>query len=100
MGSRLKHHEYASKSDLLKTIDSLTPLGENDSSVSKQDVVKAINTIKTERDVVKVVRCRDCIYDDTIQCFLCYIEKHTLTWINHDGNFFCGKGRSKTGVEP
>lgn len=44
---------------------------------------------------VKVVRCKDCIHDNTIECPLCFIEKQTLQFINHDAKFFCGKGERK-----
>lgn len=59
------------------------------------EISDLISAAPAENDVVKVVRCRNCIYDDTPECFLCFIEKHTLTWINHDGDFFCGKGMRK-----
>lgn len=41
------------------------------------------------------VRCKDCIHDGMIECPLCYIEHHTLTFVNHDPDFFCGKAERK-----
>ena len=46
-------------------------------------------------DVVPVVRCKDCIHDGMIECPLCYIENHTMRFINHDGNWYCGDGEKK-----
>lgn len=48
-------------------------------------------------DVVEVVRCEDCVYEDMTSCPLCYIEKHTLQFVNHDGAFYCAKGKRKDG---
>lgn len=46
-------------------------------------------------DAVPVVRCKDCIHDNTTNCPLCWIENHTLQFINHDAEFFCGKGERR-----
>jgi hypothetical protein len=46
-------------------------------------------------DAVEVVRCKDCIHDNTTDCPLCWIENHTLQFINHDAEFFCGKGERR-----
>lgn len=46
-------------------------------------------------DAVEVVRCKDCIHDNTTDCHLCWIENHTLQFINHDAEFFCGKGERR-----
>lgn len=49
-------------------------------------------------DAVEVVRCKDCIHDNTADCHLCWIENHTLQFINHDAEFFCGKGERRSDV--
>ena len=46
-------------------------------------------------DVVEVVRCGECVHDGFTSCPLCYIEQHTLQFVNHDSNFFCGKGERR-----
>lgn len=46
-------------------------------------------------DVVKVTRCKDCVYNGVHTCPLCYIEKQALIFINHDPEFFCGYGEAK-----
>lgn len=55
------------------------------------DVIDCCPTI----DTVEVVRCRDCIHDGLSTCPMCYIENKTLVFINHDPNFYCGKGEYK-----
>ena len=49
-------------------------------------------TLGCKADVVEVVRCRECIHDGLTSCPLCYIEKHTLCFVNHDAEFYCGNG--------
>lgn len=46
-------------------------------------------------DVVEVVRCRDCAKDGLFTCPLCYIEKQSMIFINHDPDFFCGAGERR-----
>lgn len=46
-------------------------------------------------EVFEVVRCRDCIHDGLTTCPLCYIEQQTLVFVNHDADFYCGKGERK-----
>ena len=46
-------------------------------------------------DVVKVTRCKNCVYNGVHTCPLCYIEKQALIFINHDPEFFCGCGEAK-----
>lgn len=46
-----------------------------------------------------VVHCRDCKYDYTIECPLCYIEQQTLCFVNHNGDFFCAKGKREVDEE-
>lgn len=45
-------------------------------------------------DVKKIVRCKDCVHDNLTTCPLCYIEKQSLIFVNHDPNFYCGKGET------
>lgn len=53
-------------------------------------------TLGCKADVVPVVRCGECIHDGLTSCPLCYIEKHTLCFINHDADFYCGKGERRS----
>lgn len=46
-------------------------------------------------DAVPVVRCKECIHDNTTGCHLCWIENHTLQFINHDAEFFCANGERR-----
>ena len=48
-------------------------------------------------DAVPVVRCKDCKHNGMAVCPIAYIEKHTLQFINHDGDFFCRDGERKDG---
>ena len=61
-------------------------------SVSSIDLAPAI-------DAVEVVRCKDCARDGLSDCPICYIEKQTLQFINHDPNFFCGYGERRAAIE-
>ena len=42
-----------------------------------------------------VALCRECIHDGMIECPLCYIERQTLTFVNHDAEFYCAKGERR-----
>lgn len=46
-------------------------------------------------DAVPVIHCRDCLHDGMSECPLCWIENHTMQFINHDPDFFCGKGERR-----
>lgn len=66
------------------------------------NVCPAYEVTQTECDhyipqgnVLPVVRCRDCIHDGLTTCPLCYIEQQTLVFVNHDADFYCGKGERK-----
>ena len=48
-------------------------------------------------DAVEVVRCRECAKDGLTTCPLCWIENHTLQFVNHDPEFFCAGGERKEG---
>ena len=39
---------------------------------------------------VNLVYCKDCIHDNMATCPLCWIENHTMQFVNHDNQFFCG----------
>lgn len=45
-------------------------------------------------DVKKIVRCKNCVHENLTTCPLCYIENQSLIFVNHDPNFYCGKGES------
>ena len=49
---------------------------------------------------MKVIRCKDCIYDGRSECPLSYIENHTLCFVEHSQMFFCGKGRTSEDYKP
>lgn len=57
--------------------------------------VSACKYYKSAVNFVEVVRCEDCAKDGMTDCPLCYIEKRTLQFINHDAEFFCGFGERK-----
>ena len=46
-------------------------------------------------DVAEITHCGDCIHENTAQCPLCWIENHTLQFVNHDADFYCGKGERR-----
>ncbi len=50
---------------------------------------------KNKADFVEVVRCKDCEKENRFDCPLCYIEKQTLQFINHNADFYCGYGKRK-----
>ena len=43
---------------------------------------------------MKVIRCKDCILDNSPECPLAYIENHTMCFYEHSPMFFCAKGRT------
>lgn len=64
--------------------------GENEYVYDTNAFLDSIDNAPTA-DVVGVVRCRECVHEGLTTCPLCFIEKRTLVFINHDQNFFCGK---------
>ena len=46
-------------------------------------------------DAVEVVRCKDCIHENMTTCPLCWIENHTMHFINHNADDFCSYGERK-----
>lgn len=76
--------------------DNLTDIyGDENRLVCLKDVLGLIDEQPTAANQNNPIRCKDCIYDGLTDCPLCYIEKRTLTWINHDPDFFCGKAGEK-----
>ena len=49
----------------------------------------------TPTDAAPVIRCKDCAKDGLTTCPMCWIENHTLEFINHDPNFYCGAAERK-----
>lgn len=49
---------------------------------------------------MKVIRCKDCILDSTLECPLAYIENQTIRFVEHPPMFFCAKGRAKADYVP
>lgn len=47
-------------------------------------------------DAVEVVRCKDCIHDNMTTCPLCWIENHTMHFINHNSDDFCSYGERRS----
>ena len=47
-------------------------------------------------DAVEVVRCKDCIHDNMTTCPLCWIENHTMHFINHNSDDFCSCGERRS----
>lgn len=47
-------------------------------------------------DAVEVVRCKDCIHDNMTTCPLCWIENHTMEFINHNAEDFCSYGERRS----
>lgn len=76
--------------------DNLTDIyGDENRLVCLKDVLGLIDEQPTAANQNNPIRCKDCIYDGLTDCPLCYIEKRTLTWINHDPDFFCGKAEKR-----
>ena len=48
-----------------------------------------------KKDAVEVVRCKDCIHENMTTCPLCWIENHTMEFINHNADDFCSYGERK-----
>lgn len=36
---------------------------------------------------------------ESLECPLCYIEQRTLCFVNHNGDFFCAKGKREVDEE-
>ena len=59
-----------------------------------EDVVSSIENAPAA-DALPVIRCKDCAKDGLTTCPMCWIENHTLEFINHDPNFYCGAAERK-----
>ena len=67
----------------------------NVGSIASMDGTNCANFERFDVKAVPVVRCKECIHDGMSECPLCYIENHTMRFINHDGNWYCGDGEKK-----
>ena len=52
--------------------------------------VKTLIVRQPPADAAPVIRCKDCAKDGLTTCPMCWIENHTLEFINHDPKFYCG----------
>lgn len=59
-----------------------------------EDVVSSIENAPAA-DVEKIIHCKDCAKDGLTTCPLCWIEEHTLQFVNHDPEFYCGEAERK-----
>ena len=57
--------------------------------------VKTLIVRQPPADASPVIRCKDCAKDGLTTCPMCWIENHTLEFINHDPNFYCGATERK-----
>ena len=57
--------------------------------------VKTLIVRQPPADAAPVIRCKDCAKDGLTTCPMCWIENHTLEFINHDPNFYCGAAERK-----
>ena len=46
-------------------------------------------------ELAQVVRCKDCAHMGLFDCPLCYIEKHTLQFIEVSPDFYCAKAERR-----
>ena len=59
------------------------------------DAIKMVTNAPTV-DAIEVVRCKDCIHDNMTTCPLCWIENHTMEFINHNSDDFCSYGERRS----
>ena len=59
-----------------------------------EDVVSSIENAPAA-DVEQIIHCKDCAKDGLTTCPLCWIEEHTLQFVNHDPEFYCGEAERK-----
>ncbi len=92
--------EYIERGALLKDIGETVLFsvrgGAETPTAEMRGARKVISRIKDAptADVVEVVRCKDCVHEHLIACPLYFIE-HTFKPVNHDAEFFCGKGERR-----
>lgn len=56
---------------------------------------RADQVATANEEAARIVRCKDCAKDGLATCPICYIEKQTLQFVNHDPNFYCGAGERR-----
>lgn len=81
-------NDLISRSALLDDVLVISDENYNDCHVVFEDDIENAPSV----DAVEVVRCKDCKYDNMTTCPLCWIENHTLQFVNHDPEFYCGAG--------
>lgn len=59
-----------------------------------EDVVSSIENAPAA-DVEQIIHCKDCAKDGLTTCPLCWIEEHTLQFVDHDPEFYCGEAERK-----
>ena len=59
-----------------------------------EDVVSSIENAPAD-NVEHVIRCKGCAKDGLATCPICGIENHTLQFVNHDPEFYCGAAERK-----
>ena len=59
-----------------------------------EDVVSGIENAPAA-DVEQIIHCKDCAKDGLTACPLCWIEEHTLQFVDHDPEFYCGEAERK-----
>ena len=69
--------------------------GENEYVYDTNAVLDSIDAQPT-MDAVPVVRCKDCIHENMTTCPLCWIENHTMEFINHNAEDFCSYGERRS----
>ena len=64
------------------------------------ELISSVRVLEKEREKltkknrsVEIVRCKDCIYLNRMDCPMCYIENKTLQFVEVKPNFYCGKGK-------
>ena len=57
--------------------------------------VKTLIVRQPPADAAPVIRCKDCAKDGLTTCPMCWIENHTLEFINYDPNFYYGAAERK-----
>lgn len=63
--------------------------------IERQRAEQVAKAPKAKEEAARIVRCKDCAKDGLTTCPICYIEKQTLQFVNHDPNFYCGAGERR-----
>ena len=69
--------------------------GENEYVYDTNAVLDSIDAQPTI-DATPVVRCKDCVHENMTTCPLCWIENHTMHFINHNSDDFCSCGERRS----